>query len=418
MYSQRTTFFSFSFLLVFLAIGVATAADNSTGKNFSNGTQAFASGDFEKALEWFQKAQRDGLNSSALHYNLGVTYYKLKRYTEARREFERLSEDSNTAALAHYTLGLTGLALGDKTNAENHFQITLRTAKDEKLRRLASDRLQELSTAKKKRVWSGYVSLGAGYSDNVSLVVDGETITGLVDDNFLEFIGSTTGQLSGSRQNGLQLKGSAYYQDYQDANEFDFGDVRIGPELDRKLGKWNTSLAGFVDLSLVDKELFQRIFIAEAKGTREIHQNINLRLRYQLSLIDTETPYDYLSGSRHRMTAGLRSVFWKTYNRLNYTLELNDREDSNFPTRQTLAWYADHDFSDLWSAGVNLSYRYSNYQSTNRLDKRIWFGLQVSRDIPWGFRAFGKFDRMRNDSNLPEQDYTSNAFSIGLERFF
>lgn len=416
MYSQRIAFFLI--LLMFLSGGVVAGADQPTTKNFSNGIQAFDEGDYEKALEFFQKAQQADLNSSALHYNFGVTYYKLKRYVEARREFEGLSKESETAALAHYNLGLIGLAVGDKTEAGKHFRFALRKTKDPKLRRIAGDRLGEMSMAERAGAWAGYVSLAAGYDDNVYFIADGDYATSNVNDNFLEFIGSAAGQVTGSREHGLQLKGSVYYQDYLKANEFDFGDVRMGPELDLKLGQWNTSLAGIIGLSSIDKELFERNFIAEVRGSREIHQNIDLHLKYQLAVIDAEAPFENLSGSRHRMTAGLRKALWKTNTGLDYTLELNDRDDPDFPTRHTVSLLAHRNLFGSWNAGVNLDYRSSDYQRTNRSDKRIQFGLRASRSVPWGFRAFGKFNHLRNDSILPENEYTRNVFSIGVERFF
>jgi tetratricopeptide (TPR) repeat protein len=418
MHFLRTTVFYALVTLISLLTGVAIGADLPGNNYFSSGIQAFAEGKYEKALELFQAANKVGLNSSELHYNLGVTYYRLKRYPEAGKEFERLSKVPETEPLAHYNLGLIALATGKKADAKNHFKITSRTATDEKLRTLADDQLRELVTGKKGSWLSGYISLAPGYDDNVYLIADDEVIVGNVKDYFMEYTGAATLQLSGTRENGLQLKGTAYYQDYLDANEFDFGNLHIGPEFDRKLGRWNTSLAGFVDRSYIDKDLFEQIYTAELRGSREIYRNLDLRLRYQFSYIDAESPYQDLSGNRHRMTAGLRSILWGTDTRLDYTFELNDRDDPDFPTRHTMALLADRDLSDVWSVGVNASYRYSDYQSSDREDKRIWLGARISRSIPWGFRAFGKYDHIRNISSLDESDFSSNVFSIGLERFF
>lgn len=235
----RTSFFFISIILLSISAGFAARTDQSVSVMFNRDTQAFVKGNYEKALELFKAANRSGLNTSALHYNLGVTYFKLKRYNEAQKEFERLAARSETAPLAHYNLGRITLVKGEKSKARNHFQITFCTDTDERLRRLADDRLRELATAEKDRRWSGYVSFAAGYDDNVALIADSEVLIDGVEDEFLEFIGATTGQLNGTKENGLQLKATGYYQNYLDADEFDFGNFRIGPELDRKIGKWN-----------------------------------------------------------------------------------------------------------------------------------------------------------------------------------
>lgn len=418
MHLLRTSLFFTIIILLSIPVGFAAGAGQTANKMFKRGTNAFAKGDYEQAAEFFKAAKRSGLNTIALHYNLGVTYFRLKRYREARQEFERLTADSGTAALAHYNLGRIALASGDQSKARNHFQITFRTATDKKLRRLADDRLRELAAVEKVRKWSGYFSLGAGYDDNVSLIADSQVLVGNAADEFLEFFGSVTGQLSGTKVNGIQLKGTGYYQNYLDLDEFDFGNFRIGPELDRKLGQWNTSLAGFLDLAYIGGDLFEKILNMEMRGSRNIYSNLDLRLKYQLGLIDAEFPYDSLSGNRHRMTAGLRSILSGVYTVLDYTLELNDRDDPDFPTRHSIDFFAERDLTEVWSAGVNASYRYSDFEISGRKDERIWLGLRISRSIPKGFHVFGKYDRIRNDSNLVENEYTSNVFSIGLERFF
>jgi tetratricopeptide (TPR) repeat protein len=418
MHLLRAGIFYTLIILLSISVGFASGVGPSADEMFKRGTNAFANGDYEQAVEFFKAAKRSGLNTLALHYNLGVTYFRLKHYREAQQEFERLTGDSGTAPLAHYNLGRIALEGGEKSKARDHFQTTFRTATNKKLRRLADDRLRELAAAEKDRRWSGYFSLGAGYDDNAALIADSQVLVGNAADEFLELVGSTTGQLKGTKENGLQLKATGYYQNYLDLDEFDFGNFRIGPEIDQKLGEWNTSLTGFIDLAYIGGDLFERILNMELRGTRKIYSNLDLRLKYQLGLIDAESPFDSLSGDRHRMTAGLRSVLSGAYTGLDYTLELNDRDDPDFPTRQSIDFFAERDLTEVWSAGVNASYRYSDFEITGREDERIWLGLRISRSIPKGFRVFGKYDRIRNTSNRVENEYTSNIFSIGLERFF
>ncbi len=405
----------------FVSVPVLLGADAASSPEamFSLGTEAFGNGRYEQALEHFQAAQKAGLDTAALHYNLGVTYYKLKRYSEARQEFEKLVAVSETAPLAHYNLGRIALARGDEAAAKTHFQVTFRTATDETLRMLADDRLRELAAVEQPpRKWSGFASLAAGYDDNVALIADSEVLIGETEDEFLEFIGGVTGQLMGTGTNGLQLKSTGYYQNYLDADEFDFGNFRIGPELDRQFGAWNTSLAGFVDLAYIDHDLFEQIFSTEIQGSREIYPNLVLRMTYQLGFIDAESPYEDLDGNRHRITADLRTYVLGAYTGIGYTLELNDRDDPDFPNRHSVGFLVDKDLTPDWTVGVSGSYRYSDYQETDRQDERLWLTARVARSIPWDFHVFGKYDYIDNYSNVDENEYTSNVFSLGIERFF
>src|SRR5688572_27994821 len=57
------------------------------------GTSAFELGDYRRALELFEAAQRTGPPSASLAYNVGVTQYKLGEHAAAAATFARLAED-------------------------------------------------------------------------------------------------------------------------------------------------------------------------------------------------------------------------------------------------------------------------------------------------------------------------------------
>ena len=101
---------------------------------------------------------------TALHYNLGVTYYKLQQYEKAREEFETLTKDPKSATLAHYNIGMVALAQGQKSAARRQFQMASRKAMDEKLRALADERLEELPGTPRLPEMSGFFSLSADKS--------------------------------------------------------------------------------------------------------------------------------------------------------------------------------------------------------------------------------------------------------------
>ena len=86
-------------------------------QDFNRAIASFNAGDFAAALQRFQAAQRAGLDTPGLRFNLGATYYRLRRYAEAQGEFEALARDPQWAPLAHYNLGLTAMRLGDAGQA-------------------------------------------------------------------------------------------------------------------------------------------------------------------------------------------------------------------------------------------------------------------------------------------------------------
>lgn len=409
---------SIYWIILLLTLNISTTlAEESHDTAFEFGVKAFSQGEYKKAAEFFEASRKADNKSTALYYNLGVSYYKLKNYSEARKNFELLTSESNLVPLAHYNLGLVALKGGDKQAAKKHFQITFRTAKEGKLRLLAKKQLDN-SARPERKIWSGFISVAGGYDDNVALNVDDTVEASDIKDEFVEVIGGASAQLVGTRANGIQLSSTIYSKRYREAKEFSFDNFRIGPEVDRKIGEWNTTLKGFVDWGFIAGNLFESIFNAEITGNRRIHNKLNLRLRYRLSRINASSAYESQSGTRHRLISEIRTNINNIYTRLGYTLELNNRNDLSFPTRHTIYFSANRNLIDTLNTEITGQYRYSNYKNITRDDRRLWLTFKLYREIPWKLRLFGKYEFIKNSSNIDQSDYASNIISIGIERFF
>jgi hypothetical protein len=243
-------------------------------------------------------------------------------------------------------------------------------------------------------------------------------VSSKIDDGFLELVAFGTGQLTGTRENGLQIKASGYTLKYIDADKYDFATLHISPEIDRKFGAWQTALSGKLDLLYLGGTFFERIAGAGIRGSRPVTPKIKLVLRYHLNQITAENIYDYLSGIQHRFSIGVRSTLLETYSGLNYFLELNNRNDTTYPTRHGIYLTVNRDITARWDAELTGGYRFSEYQRIPRNDKRLRLGLKVNRKIPWKWKLYGKYTYTRNDSNDNQSEYVSNIFSFGVERFF
>ena len=62
---------------------------------FRQGIVASKQGNHTEALTAFEQAKAKGLDSAALHYNLGVSYFRLGRYQEAEQAFLRLVDHTS-----------------------------------------------------------------------------------------------------------------------------------------------------------------------------------------------------------------------------------------------------------------------------------------------------------------------------------
>jgi tetratricopeptide (TPR) repeat protein len=120
------------------AVFAASAALAQTGSDlFAEGNALVRSGVLRTALLRYREAAAAGLDTSLLHYNLGVVEYKLGQFDAAADEFARAAADPALAALASYNRGLAQRAAGDRAAASQSFQAAAERAEDRDLRRLA-----------------------------------------------------------------------------------------------------------------------------------------------------------------------------------------------------------------------------------------------------------------------------------------
>ena len=155
-------------------IGLSATTLSAHGANlsaFDAGKKAFEKGNYKEAVTQFEKAKKSGDRRVALHYNLGVSYYRLGDMTEAKRNFKIVSRNRGMAALGHYNLGLVARKENDREAAISEFKKVLEISKDKKLIRLADQNLSEIYNY--VGVWRGGVSARLGYDTNVTTAADG-----------------------------------------------------------------------------------------------------------------------------------------------------------------------------------------------------------------------------------------------------
>ena len=71
-----------TFIILFL-ISLSGNAYSSTKSVFSEGTTAFKSKNYLAAIKHFKNAEKMGLETASLYFNLGSSYFKAKQYNQA-----------------------------------------------------------------------------------------------------------------------------------------------------------------------------------------------------------------------------------------------------------------------------------------------------------------------------------------------
>lgn len=78
------------FCIMFWATGLfAAKANESAGSLWAKGNEAYSMGEFNNAVQYYTRIEKQGLASAALYYNMGNAYYRLKENGKAILYYER-----------------------------------------------------------------------------------------------------------------------------------------------------------------------------------------------------------------------------------------------------------------------------------------------------------------------------------------
>jgi len=403
---------------------------------FVRGTKAFRSDDYQQAARHYEQARREGMDTAALHYNLGVSYYKLREYEKAERSFKHTLNYPDMSALGYYNLGLISLKQNKPEQARTRFHNALNASRDDKVTRLARAQLNALqpgarkparrssSPTKSARNWTGYASLGGGYDDNVSNTATNRNSA--IDDTLIEFFGLVNGTLTGTRTDGISLNASIYALEYSDFDTNDFNQATLMLRKNKKFGKWRTYAGGFTKYSTLNSDSYQSEYGAEIAGRRKLTKNTSVRLRYRFHYIKSlKSSFNYLEGFRNDFRVDHITRMGKNKLKLRYLLELDDRDDlpteSYSPTRNTVRAVLSRDFTRHWNAGIDIAYRNADYPRVGnfrRTDDRVRTQAFVKRKIAKKWEIQGKYRFTSTNSTDPTRSADSNRVMLSVSRVF
>ena len=213
MNNQKRKLVFFAVLMLLFSSGAMASA----GTDFSEGARLFKAGDYSSAVTRFKKAEKQGMDSVALYYNLASSYYKLEDYEKARHYFELVAKSSEMRDLAEYNLGLIALKQDGDDEARQHFNRLVKESKDEKIVSLARSKLFEMRKADER--WKAYVSANMGYDDNITALPSDSAAD--ISDSFYTLAASVDAVLSGKRNEGWVADASYSRLDFSDTDTYD-----------------------------------------------------------------------------------------------------------------------------------------------------------------------------------------------------
>jgi len=417
----KYSFFSMMLLLLFSA-NVLASAD----ADLEQGISLFKSGKYTQAVEKFESAKAQGLNTIALNYNLASSYFKLERYADAREHFQLVAKSPEMHDLAMYNIGLISLKLNDVTGAQQIFTRIITNNTDPKLVSLSRSKLNTIQSTDK--VWRIYSSLDYGHDSNITSLPSETSLD--ISDNFYNLFLSVNRVIAGKRKDGWLADASYFRLDFSDSNDFDEFQYAAGISKEQKLALWNTRLRlGFSQNNFAGDN-YQSAYKLEAKGSRALSNRQRIYLRYRYEDINSDQAiYDYLAGWRQQARIEYRQFNPQRHYSIYYELELNDRNElvtSSYaydysPTRQTIRGRYTFIPAAQWNLITDVSFKLSDFPSSvsfNRDDEQLRASIGLDYLFSKTLRLKSKLEHVSNRSSVDIYDYEKTRIMLGLSKLF
>lgn len=412
-------------LLAFLVL-ISFDLYASPKSDFELGVTAFKSGDNETAIEYFESAMHQGMNTVSLHYNLASSYYKVSRYEDAKKLFKLTVKIDAMRDLSEYNLGLVALKQKEWQLARDYFTSVVNSGRDKKLTNLSQQQLNLLTKGEKRTKITAFANIG--YDDNI--VSAGSETALNQSDSFYDVFASVDYLIAGKRKDGWMADASIYMLDYSDFDYANFDLFSLGVKKSFELSDWKTSFHLKYSKSLYGDEDYLTYSMVDIKGYKSLSSSNRIYLRYRYEDINSDDLfYDYLEGWRQRATLEYRNASTKNITQLFYELELNNRDDlvstsysyEYSPTRNTIRGKLTHFLNDKWHLSGDLSYRYSDFPSSptlDREDKRWKLALVADYIIDPSFKLSTKLQHIDTSSTEDRYEYDRSVMSVGLIKTF
>lgn len=415
-------------LVIFVLGCVLATTVAAANSSFEAGVTASQQGDYQQAVEHFNNARDEGLDTPALYHNLGVAYYKLGRYDSARRAFKRAAESPKMRAMSFYNLGLVAQKEGDDASARNWFEKAHEAARTRKLRALAAKQLGLTDRAVPS--YKAYLEGFAGHDSNPRLA--DENIDRQGDEGDAVFGALAVGErlLGGDWDRGATVIGVGYVDFHPDIDEQDIGAFAGGFRLHHSPGQWRHRYELLVNRIRLGGDTLQTGIRAGLRSQRRLSRHLVAELRLRGEDIDGDDGFDELDGTRFEARTRLIGRDGRRGWKLYYEFEHNDRDDLAFidndnglpqffsvsPVRHEIGGSVRRPLAGDFSGEAEVAFRRSEYDDPEvrdgvergeREDDRLKVGLGISH--PLG-RWTGRLETIYWDNSSDCEGNTCDEF--------
>lgn len=425
--------FALALVLLLMVPGAATAA--TAREAFQQGVEAARADNYPQAIERFEAARRAGLDTGALHYNLGVARYRVGEPAEAEAAFRRAVGSGSMVAPAYYQLGRIARERGDRAEARSHFRNAARQATTNRLRQRARSALAAIDRAPTAPDYVPdyvYVGVGGGHDSNIALTPSDAGGVSEESDQFLDAVVVARWPLGGR----TYLRGSAYIQRFFEQDDFDLMAFRGGVGRVGRLGRdwrWDVWIDG--RHQRFGGDAFENSALAGGRLQRPLNAAWSLELDYRFELARGASGYDFLDGVENRFDVSLDERGRAGWD-LSAGVGVSDRDD-----RETAADFFSFSYNEVRVAAdytFRLDARHhltlsgdwrrrdfdgrelrENQPMGSREDDLIGLGAALDRRIGADWNAHASLRLEERDSTVQEDfDYDREVVRLRIERVF
>lgn len=405
-------------------------------KDFAAGVDAARRQEYVLALKYFESAARAGMRKPLLYYNLGVSYYRTRRFDRAEQAFLEAARSPKLTAISYYNLGLIARDRKRREQAVSWFRRAQAAAQDPGMRRLSALALYHMTGEYPADITASrflWVEVGAGYDSNAALAADFLRETG-GEDRTLGF--SIYGQYDFTR---LRLHGLASADRYFEEADFDFDMLETGISLPVATGAWRLRPGLSVRHMRLGGEALQdsgALWLESATQAGDFE----LKLYLEHESVRAAGEYEYLDGTRNHLRASAISPADRW--RIILETELNEREDFSDPASaeffnfspRRLQWQLEYrnPLSSVLDLKLAAGLQDSTYDTpdvrvddtgaiTDRMrreDRRERLILELGYRHGGDWRSRLELMFVERDSNFDEFDYDRNVFTWNVGRSF
>lgn len=416
--------------LAFLLVAPGTATAATAREAFQQGVEAAQEDDYRQAIEHFEAARRDGLDSGALHFNLGVARYRVGQFDAAEASFRRAVDSGSMVAPAYFQLGRIARERGDSGQARDHFRSAAREATTDRLRQRARNALAVLGQEPAAPDYV-YMGVGGGHDSNIALTPSDASGVSEESDQFLDAV--LVGRWPVSDR--TYLRGSAYVQRFFDEDDFDLTTFRGGVGRVGRVGgdwRWDAWVDG--RHQRFGGDAFENSALAGGRLQRPLNAAWSLELDYRLELARGASGFGFLDGVENHFGVSLDER-GRTGWDLSAGIGVSDRDDrataDDFFSFSYDEFRADADYTFRLDGRHHLTVSgdwrqrdfdgrevRENQSRGTREDDLIGLGVALDRQLGRDWNAHASLRLEERDSTLQEFDYDREVIRVRLERVF